>query len=184
VLRKHTLPYHRPENLAEHTWGVIHILLSIYPNAPAELLKVALYHDIGEYRSGDMPGDFKAAHPEVRDVTEAFEEESARRVLPEHLHSSLTPTPEDAFLLKICDKIEFAFSCYHEWMLGNRYAVEPMGRTLDHARLAISSSDAIFTGLPESVRANIMNLLNEASRLHKEVRDASNGYSEIQHASE
>jgi 5'-deoxynucleotidase YfbR-like HD superfamily hydrolase len=184
VVRKHTLPHHRREILAEHTWGVIHILMCIYPNAPLDLVRKVMYHDIGEYRSGDMPGDFKAAHPEVRDMTEEFEMNAAKEVLPPHLHDTLFMTTEEAFLVKICDRIEFAFSCYHEWMMGNRYSAEPMRRTIDMAREYIRINEASYTGLPESLQTAIADLLNESDRLWAEVNRAINGTAEIKYASE
>lgn len=168
VVRKHTLPYHRAENLAEHTWGVVHLLLCVYPNAPVSLIRKAMYHDSGEYRCGDIPGDFKVARPEVGEVAEEFELEAARDVLPEHLHDALTVTSEDRLILKICDRIEFAFSCYHEWMLGNRYAVEPMRRTIDMANNLIAHNQADYTGLPESLQTSLQNLILEATRLLQE----------------
>jgi 5'-deoxynucleotidase YfbR-like HD superfamily hydrolase len=168
VVRKHTLPHIRQENIAEHTWGVLHILLSIYPNAPAIIVKGALYHDLGEHKSGDIPGDFKADNPEIRGHTERYELEAAKRVVPESMHNCLSLLPSELCLVKFCDKLEFAFSCYHEWMLGNRYSIAPMERTVEMARKAIP--DAIFVELPEHVRHGINDVLAEAQRLLEQMR--------------
>ena len=169
VVRKHTLPYHRAENLAEHTWGVVHLLLCVYPNASVHLIKAAMYHDSGEYRCGDIPGDFKAAYPEVGEIADEYEADAARAVLPEHLHDALTVTSTDRLILKICDRIEFAFSCHHEWKLGNRYAGDPLRRTIDMASALVQNNQADFTALPESLQESLLGLIQEATRLHAEV---------------
>lgn len=171
LVRKHALPHLRPENLAEHTWGVLHNILFMYPDAPASLLRAALYHDLGEHKPGDIPGDFKAAHPEVRDACEAYELEAAKEALPEYLHECLEPAPEELFLVKIADRVEFAFSCYHEWMLGNRYSLGPMDRTIDIAWDYIRESSEITSSLPAHVSENLNNLMLEATRLRKEMKD-------------
>lgn len=168
VVRKHTLPHLREENIAEHTWGVLHILLSIYPNVPTIVIKGALYHDMGEHKSGDIPGDFKADNPEIRDHTERYELAAAKLVVPEEMHNALELLPSELCLVKLCDKLEFAFSCYHEWMLGNRYSVAPMERTLEMAKKAIPND--VFVELPESVRQNINAVINETQRLLQEMR--------------
>lgn len=163
VERKHTLPHIRRENIAEHTWGVLHILLSIYPSAPSILVNAALYHDIGEHKSGDIPGDFKADNPEVRDHTERYELEAARKVVPEALHNALYLSHREMSVVKFCDKLEFAFSCYHEWMMGNRYSIAPMERTLEMAKKAIPNE--VLIELPQSVQTNINRAVVEVHNL-------------------
>lgn len=171
VVRKHTLPYHRKEILAEHTWGVLHILFYIYPDVPMRTVKGALYHDIGEHGPGDIPGDFKAMHPEVRDACVEHEDAAARRVLPVSLHDSLDLSDWDLALIKFCDKIEFGLSCYHEWMMGNRYSLPPMERTVEMAHNSIPN--AMFVGLPDQVQMNISAATAEITRLMQEMRNAS-----------
>lgn len=181
VVRKHTLPHHRPEILAEHTWGVIHIMLYVWPDAPIDAVKAAMYHDVGEHKSGDIPGDFKADNPEVREFCDNYEHDAARSVLPERLWDSLQPSEQNAALVKFCDKAEFAFSCYHEWMLGNRYSLAPMKRTVDMMKGSFPSP--IYENLPQEVQRRINEVTSEVIRLLQHMDKAMQPHKEIRFAS-
>ncbi len=67
VLRFHTEPSFRKETVAEHSFGVALILCEIAPEGALRvpLLRAALYHDIAEQTTGDVPAPVKWANPDL-----------------------------------------------------------------------------------------------------------------------
>ena len=76
VTRFHTLRTIRQQSVAHHSWGVATLLLHVWPEAPASVLRAALWHDVAEIETGDMPAPIKWANPELKkelgDVRDAF----------------------------------------------------------------------------------------------------------------
>lgn len=74
VRRWHANPdmSHHAESLAEHQWAVAMIATHLYPRISGFGLFLALTHDVGEIRTGDLPFEFKAScdKPTIMGVTE------------------------------------------------------------------------------------------------------------------
>ena len=83
VTRYHARPEVKPETLAEHHCRVAQILCELYhPRLPsAELLFVALHHDVAELIVGDLPYPFKAANPNIVKWHQAKEGAELLRIL-------------------------------------------------------------------------------------------------------
>lgn len=73
VLRYHSAPIHRKQNLATHQWEVAIILEHIWPKCSKELLLMALTHDCAESFTGDLPAPVKAQHPEIKKLLKELE---------------------------------------------------------------------------------------------------------------
>ena len=106
VMRWHALPVmnRRLQTNADHQWGVLTILLSIDPDIVTHNVTLhALYHDIGERQSGDLPAPFKKMSEEIavghKILEEKFRDKITNFSLPE-----LTDFEKD--LVKFADMAE------------------------------------------------------------------------------
>lgn len=132
VVRKHTMENIRAENIAEHTWGVVLLLIIAWPNAPARVIKMAHVHDNGERATGDMPGPTKWANPTLGSEMDRLERQHIMDTLPKHLcdeYSAMSET--DWAVIEFFDRAEFCVSMSRERRLGNTYAMEYFNRSFD-----------------------------------------------------
>lgn len=119
VRRWHTHPHITPQNVADHSWGVVAILYIICADPSPGLIRAAVFHDIAEIHTGDIPSGVKWAFPEMKAVSDACEKTV-------HAKFDLMPTLNEyeSELLKWADLMELALYCHHEWLLGNTFAEE------------------------------------------------------------
>ena len=116
VSRYHGQYLARPENIAEHTFGVMNILVIMTGGQlSANLLITALYHDGGEYISGDMFSPIKKLVPGLRETCNALEKEGT--------DETVGPLPEltawEYKLLKVADNLDGLIKCTEEYRMGN-----------------------------------------------------------------
>lgn len=64
----------RPQDVAQHSYGVAVIITLLHPDPSAALLKAALTHDWGELVAGDLPRWVKERNPDVAQQLEILEE--------------------------------------------------------------------------------------------------------------
>ena len=55
VKRWHTLTNVKEQTVADHSWGVVSIILDVWPNSSIALITFALWHDVPEFAIGDIP---------------------------------------------------------------------------------------------------------------------------------
>ena len=115
VERCHTIAKVRPYPLASHLWGTSVIVQLLWPD-DTELLKVALFHDVPERFTGDLPST-SIAWLDVWEQLERCEREifSRLQVPCEHDLDEQTWTK-----LRCADNLELLFWTYEEEALGNR----------------------------------------------------------------
>lgn len=117
VVRYHGQYLSRPENIAEHTFGVMNILcIMMAPAGPsANLMLNALYHDGGEYISGDMFSPIKKAVPGLREVCNELEKQGTDMTF-----GDLPKISEwEHMMLKAADNLDGLFKCMEEVRMGN-----------------------------------------------------------------
>ena len=114
VKRFHTVTMHREHLVSSHSWGVATLLLYIYPQASRELIMSALWHDVAEAHTGDMPATTKWANPVL---AAALAEVEARANTDLGLDVELSE--DDTRMLKFADMAELILSCMQEYELGN-----------------------------------------------------------------
>lgn len=124
ALRYSTWKVIHKQNIGEHTWQVIRILLTVWPSAPRHVVVYGLIHDMGEM-SGDIQYPFKHLFPELRAGSEKAENhvrDMQRKGLgaPEVRHP-LSPFEHAVF--KACDNLEMWEYALREINMGNRYAL-------------------------------------------------------------
>ena len=126
------------ENVCEHSMEVSAIAhaLAVIKNKKfgsqlncERVALLALYHDMPEILTGDMPTPVKYHNPQIRDVYKAVEESACRtllKMLPEELQEDYEgcffPKEEDEYLWKIvkaADKISALTKCIEEKKAGN-----------------------------------------------------------------
>lgn len=115
VQRCHTMPTVYRQSDGEHTFGVLAIILTIWPNASTDILKAALYHDAPEAISGDMPAPAKWRHRDLGSAMDVVEE----AIAVEFQLTTVLNSFEER-VLKYADIMEFAMFACEEIDMGNR----------------------------------------------------------------
>ena len=139
-----------PENDAEHSLQVAMIAHAIAVIArdrygkqvnPEHVLSLAVYHDVTEVMTGDLPTPVKYHNDELRGAYHRLESLSADRLLallPEDLQPAFTPymKQESGYehtLVKAADRISAYVKCMEEQRAGNRefdYAAENVRKSI------------------------------------------------------
>lgn len=127
VTRYHTARMLRTQNLAEHSFGVAMIILHVEPTASARLIAAALYHDLAELATGDIPAPVKWDSPELRSVVEAIELRYER-----NMRLDVDLDDYEKKVLKWADMFELVLWCREEMWLGNSYAFAIMQRGIHY----------------------------------------------------
>lgn len=120
VKRFHTECLIREDTVGHHSANVAGIILYLYhPEIPSgNLLAAALFHDVAERRTGDIPATAKWLSTELRSALRTMEELVHRQVhisLPDHMLSN-----DELHMLKFADSAELGMKCMHERDMGNR----------------------------------------------------------------
>src|SRR6478609_724208 len=66
TVRKHTMHVHRRENIAEHTWGMLLLLIKYILEPSCNLMKFIVRHDAGEQGACDVPFHIGRDMPDLR----------------------------------------------------------------------------------------------------------------------
>ncbi len=134
-LKRNTIP----ENVMEHSWDVATIChaLAIIRNRLYDgdidahfLATVALYHDVSEVITGDMPTPIKYHSPAIRDAYKSIEKaagEELLTLLPDDLRSDFEKVmmedklpAEYQILIKAADTLSAYLKCQAELKGGNQ----------------------------------------------------------------
>jgi 5'-deoxynucleotidase YfbR-like HD superfamily hydrolase len=131
VRRYHTWPVLRQQTNAEHQWNVARIVLAIWPGAPRQLIFSALFHDMGEMGTGDIPYPAKRDNPDLKATCDAIEHsQHLRMCLPWGLPAPTRCAGLDKRVLKLGDYIDMWEYALEELQLGNLNARVVGGRVL------------------------------------------------------
>lgn len=124
VKRMHVMDVLQSQTVAEHTFGVVCVLMLITPKEEGtlRLFTAAMVHDVSEREFGDVPGHAKR-EPDVRSAYERLEEKWARDI-GFHYQLSL----EQKTLLELADRLEFMAFCVRERQMGNTLVKVPYSR--------------------------------------------------------
>lgn len=127
-----------PENISEHSLETAFIahVLALYRNVrfggnvdPERVALLAMYHDVTEIITGDMPTPIKYYNAEIREQYDKVEKLAEKRLLgflPEDLREYYAPlfgkTKEEQELwqlVKAADKLSALIKCLEERQMGN-----------------------------------------------------------------
>lgn len=96
------------QNNAAHQWGVVTLVLIMFPNASRELIIAAHTHDVGELDAGDLASPKKELYPEVYEQLQGVEELSRLETLGKNIFHSAYLSDMEKGRLHLCDKLEAA----------------------------------------------------------------------------
>jgi len=128
VTRFHTQPTLVTETVAHHSFNVVNLLL-IMTNCEISKRAIiaALVHDMGEPVVGDIPSPVKRAmDSQTIDNIVKLEMDHIAKIHPYTAGEDYTFTPQEAFLLDLCDKLDGLLKCTEELELGNKKMI-PIG---------------------------------------------------------
>lgn len=119
VQRYHQHALLRPENVAEHTFGLVNLLMIMTDRQiTAKLLMAAMVHDMGEYVSGDIPSPVKhGAGLAFKDIINAIEDKAMHDI---HGKEWEALSDWEYLLLKTADNLDGLFKCIDERSLSNK----------------------------------------------------------------
>lgn len=126
VIRFHTVRTIKQTTVAHHSWGVCLILAHIC-DPSANLLKAALYHDLAESVTGDVPATAKWRSPQLCSALASLEAEFDR---DNNLTAQLTE--HESYLLKWADMYELVLYAESEILMGNQLFKPILRRGLDY----------------------------------------------------
>lgn len=118
--RCHVMRTIQQPTVAEHSHGVALLCAQLYGGKPsANLLLAALYHDLPEHVTGDVPATAKWHYP---NIAEALEKAEDQFVYDNCLATELTS--EEKLTLRFADLLDLGFFCVDEITFGNRHVDE------------------------------------------------------------
>jgi 5'-deoxynucleotidase YfbR-like HD superfamily hydrolase len=126
VKRYHTVPIIGQQTVAEHSFQVCLILTQVFEKkVTANLLKAALFHDLAEVETGDIPAPAKRRYKELHAGAIMAE------VTFEREHKiDVGLSKEEHKMLKFADCYELVLFCFDQLELGNRNVLEVLGNGL------------------------------------------------------
>lgn len=152
VKRCHIVTTIGHQTTGEHSYHVALLCWEMYDGQPsAELLKAALFHDLAEVDTGDMPANVKWANPQLKNMLEQLEEDfNVKYGLVTELED------EERLVLKYADSMELAFFCIDQIRMGNW-----------HVKIMLSNILNALTTLPKCHRADgvLARLIREINEL-------------------
>lgn len=116
VKRYHTVPTIGTQTVAEHSFNLCLLILQLTEGkASAELLKAALYHDLPEVDTGDVPATAKWRAPELNRQLKLLED-TFESTYGTYVHLD----EKEKEILKWCDVMELVLYGLDQLNMGNR----------------------------------------------------------------
>lgn len=120
IRRLHIRPMNGEEqNVAAHTWGVVMILLDLFPDVSRDAIIFALRHDVPEVVTGDIPANVKWDNPELEEALEKREKQFLEAMGWKTKHTGVPSWDRENLYIKIADRIELLFFCLEQMYMGN-----------------------------------------------------------------
>jgi hypothetical protein len=132
TLRWHTHPVMNNavwQTVADHSWGVVTLMLKLWPDSRIEAVTAAHRHDTGERSSGaDVSWSAKQRWPAVFAQVAVIEAQERQRIFG----PDLDLTDEELDRIRLCDRIESALTVmnYAPWIMPESEWVE-LGEWMD-----------------------------------------------------
>ncbi len=129
VKRHHNYPIIGEQRVAAHTWGMLVLAERLYYDEfieSSQLVMGILYHDVAEYKTGDIPANAKWASPLLTHELDILKQKAMKLL---RIAAHLSKTEER--ILKICDYLELALFSLEQRTMGNSYSDRPFWKIMD-----------------------------------------------------
>jgi 5'-deoxynucleotidase YfbR-like HD superfamily hydrolase len=166
VKRYHTVAYTAIEDtVGHHTNNVVGLLFFLFDDAPPlGVISNALYHDVLELLTGDIPATAKWTDEQFAAALTKFEDKLAKNLgFP-----AAKMTDREGYLLKFADIMDLCFKCVDEIMVGNQAYFSVLINGLGFSRHLLKShlkdhvrAVELFAALMNHPHINIMELVDE-----------------------
>lgn len=128
VIRYHTCRTIGSQTVAEHSFGVAMLIIWLTEgNCSVDLMKAALYHDMAEQHTGDMPATIKKAEDVVKELFDRLEGN-----FDTQYDLVIDLSFEEKNILKWADTLELLLYCVEEYELGNKNVKKVFNRGYSH----------------------------------------------------
>lgn len=127
VRRYHTARIIGEQTVAAHSFNMCLILMEVLEHPSADVLKAAMFHDLAEVFTGDIPATFKWKFPAVGNILAATED-----LITEEAGLSIELDDLERRALKFADMMELCMFCCEQLELGNRNMIEILERGVDY----------------------------------------------------
>lgn len=118
VKRFHTHPCLNEQSIAEHSHRIATLYIELFGLPRAEVLAYILWHDLGEWYSGDTPFTAKRENQDLKDAVNSAEKKGL-----ETLGITMPELKNDEWArFKICDMLEMEETSLFEYFQGNKFA--------------------------------------------------------------
>jgi len=97
--------------VSDHSWRVVVVLLHLWPRASHKLVLAALYHDVAECHTGDLPAPLARISPSIDKEFKRLEKEFHREL---DVPWSGDLTQDDHCRLKCADYLELYVTCLRQ----------------------------------------------------------------------
>ena len=146
VTRYHTVKTLERETVGHHSHGVACLVWLLNPGASRELLLGALFHDLAEHQTGDIPSPAKREYG-IGEQVDRLERRLMRGAGIDYPGLS----EADARTLKLADIAQGALFCVREMSLGNRRMVVVYDRYVSYANqmLLVGREKELFNIIEE-----------------------------------
>jgi len=127
VQRCHGIPHHGSYSVAEHTYQMLHLLMSLCPKPSKALIEAVLYHDSAELELGDTPRPAKTRFPDLGKAVAKAEDvvNGELSVMQDRL------LPSELSWLRALDVLELAMWCLDQLDMGNKNVMPVLERCHD-----------------------------------------------------
>lgn len=123
VKRYHTVQIIGEQTVSAHSFNVAMLCLAIKPDASFDLIKAALFHDLAELETGDIPAQVKWSNQDLEVQLKIIENRF------DQAHDiNIELTREEERILKIADLLELCYFCVEQKRLGNDTILPILGR--------------------------------------------------------
>lgn len=146
VKRYHTVTTLVQETVGHHSHGVAMLCYLLCAAPSADLIYMALVHDLAESQTGDIPSPAKREYG----IGEQVHELEARLLFSAGL-SVRNLSPAEERVLKLADLAQGALFCVREMSLGNSRMVDVFNRYISYAEgmLLFAKEKALFDLIKE-----------------------------------
>lgn len=155
VKRYHQTEGNVQQNIADHTFGVLVLLLDIYPAASSNLLRAAIYHDMPEAKVGDIPSPIKddsGIKAAIEDLEDQWLEDVGIVFPP--------LTEEEMDLLYVCDVLECVMFSALMISMGNKLYRPILYRAVINIQKFMEKSS-----FSDEIKQNVISKINHLNRL-------------------